>query len=314
MIRAVFALLLLVGSFVPASAGDGGVAVEARLPTASYGLAAGLDSLWSMQGETLLRIDPTDNSITKISLPDTKGGIRNLVIGEGAVWVPDATNDGSGGAIMKVDPATSQVVLTIACDLVVGDARIAVGEGSVWVMRVGGGKAWLARYSTDTGEEQARIPLRPSGFSVLHDETGVWVSGTYKNEVYRIDPATNAVVATIKVPGSPTQLAAGEGSIWVDAPRNGGMIHRIDPATNAIIATIVTDPGIDNFGTITVGGGYVWAIYRDALLLQIDPETNAIVGRYEGQDVAGYNVVYASGSLWLAGYGSQILRITPPAP
>ena len=51
-----------------------------------------------------------------------------------------------------------------------------------------------------------------------------------------------------------------------------GVVQRIDPATNSVIATIET--GGHQGGDIMVGGGFVWATYRDGLpLVQINPET-----------------------------------------
>ena len=76
MIRArpaLFSLLLLMTPSVAeaetVTISDDKLIVEAKLPTASYGLARGFDSLWSMQGSDLLRIDPDDNGITKSPLP-----------------------------------------------------------------------------------------------------------------------------------------------------------------------------------------------------------------------------------------------------
>ncbi len=310
----VAALMLLVPGVSQTIAADGGLVVEAVLDTASYGLASGFGSIWSMQGKDLLRIDAGDNSITKIPIPESRGGIRSIAIGEDAVWLPDGDQDGGEGTIFKIDPATNAIVLTIHAPLILGEGTIGVGAGSIWIMTVGKGKAWLARYSAENGAEQAQIPLRPAGLSVLFAHDAVWVSGSYKNEVYRIDPTTNTLAATIKVPGGPRQLAASADAVWVQCPGSGDLIHRIDPATNEVVASIKTDTGIDTFASLTAGGGTVWATYHEGYLLQIDPATNAIVNRYEGGEVAGYNILHANGSLWLSGYGSTITRIAPPAP
>ena len=311
MIRALSTtlLLLLTPAVAAETISDDKLVVEAKLPTASYGLASGFDSLWSMQGSDLLRIDPDDNSIAKIAIPRSRSGIRTVAVGEGAVWLPDGNSD----AIYKVDPATSQVTLTIPIDLPdASAATIGVGAGSIWVMSRGGGKAWVGRYSAATGAEEARIPVRASGFSVVFEGDAVWVSGTYKNEVYRIDPSTNTLVATLKVAGGPRQLTAGPGILWVQASGDGGQIHRIDPVTNEVVATIATETGLDDFASAATGGGYLWASYHEGFLLQVDPASNAIVRRYEGDLLQGYTIAFVDESIWLAGYGAAIYRITPP--
>ena len=51
---------------------------------------------------------------------------------------------------------------------------------------------------------------------VLVTENAVWVASTKPSAVIRIDPATDKIVATVKVPGEACSgLASGFGSIWV---------------------------------------------------------------------------------------------------
>jgi streptogramin lyase len=312
LLRASTVAMLMLGLGVAQAGAEAGPpTIEATLPTAAYGLATGFDSIWAMEGTDLLRIDPRDNSIIRIPVPESKSGIRRIAIGEGAVWLPD----GRSGFVFKVDPATNTVMQAIPAGLVdAGDGTIGVGAGSIWVMTVGGGKAWVARYSAATGAEEARIPLKPAGMSIVFDFGSAWVTGTYKNVVYRIDAATNTLTAEIKTPANPRQIASGEGAIWVQSIDGGGFIHRIDPATNSVMASIPTDTTLDAFGSVGVGGGYVWGMYHQGTLLQIDPASNAVVSRYDDKMLAGVTVTYAAGSVWVSGYGSSIYRVAPPKP
>ena len=59
----------------------------------------------------------------------------------------------------------------------------------------------------DPGRVRARRPRRGRG--------AVWVANQFEYTVSRIDPATNKVVATIKVGIQPTDVAIGEGAMWV---------------------------------------------------------------------------------------------------
>jgi YVTN family beta-propeller protein len=43
----------------------------------------------------------------------------------------------------------------------------------------------------------------------------VWVANSYSGTISRIDPATNRVVATIRVGYEPTHFAFARGKVWV---------------------------------------------------------------------------------------------------
>jgi YVTN family beta-propeller protein len=61
--------------------------------------------------------------------------------------------------------------------------------------------------------------------------------------VTRIYPATNALVATVRVGVAPTWLArAADGTLLV--PNNGdNTVSRVDPASNSVIETVRVGPG-----------------------------------------------------------------------
>jgi DNA-binding beta-propeller fold protein YncE len=52
--------------------------------------------------------------------------------------------------------------------------------------------------------------------------------------VRRIGPATNTVVDTITLGGTPSAVAVGDGSVWV-ANSNNRSLARIDPKTDRVI-------------------------------------------------------------------------------
>jgi YVTN family beta-propeller protein len=65
----------------------------------------------------------------------------------------------------------------------------------------------------------------------------LWVAGSADATVSRIDLATSAVTATIRVGRSPVALVAGPGSVWV-ADQGSGTISRIDPRTDQVTASV----------------------------------------------------------------------------
>lgn len=108
----------------------------------------------------------------------------------------------------------------------------------------------------------------------------IWVAydkGRAKKEtsgVFRIDPDTSQVVATVltgKVPGG---AAAGEGAVWI-VNFGDNSVTRIDPQTNRVAATIAVGKG--PFG-VDVGAGAVWVTNATSnTVSRIDPKTNTVI-------------------------------------
>ncbi len=113
---------------------------------------------------------------------------------------------------------------------------------------------------------------------------GVWVdvqAGGGGDNVVRIDPRTNDVVATIPVSSSPWDLAVGAGSVWVTGygENKSGVLQRIDPVTNEVVATITVAPS-GHPGPVAAGDDAVWVDVGDTesdSLVRIDPATNRVV-------------------------------------
>jgi streptogramin lyase len=283
--------------------------IETEIPKRGDNMCVGFGSLWMVSDQKLLRIALTDNAITEIPIEGAAAEFRPTVVGEGAVWVADTHSQ----AIYKVDPKTNLVVMRIPADFLptnIAAGEIGVGDGSVWAITGGRADQVLRRYSAQTGAEQATIPLpSPSARGVVFDFGSVWIAGTREVELYRIDPTTNQIVATIELHARPVTLASGEGSVWVREV--DGTVQRIDGSSGKLLATIATDAA-DDFGGIVVGGGFVWTNSRAAPLVQIDPRTNLQRSRFGSPPGAfiGYRITYGGGSLWLA--GSTVFRIKPP--
>jgi virginiamycin B lyase len=111
----------------------------------------------------------------------------------------------------------------------------------------------------------------------------VWITGTGNDELYRIDPITNQIAATIDLNSNPRSLGAGEESIWVHN-EGDGTVQRIDAKSGKVVATIKA--GFAGRGDITSGGVFVWVSTQDEPILRIDPRTNSVRGkcRFERRD------------------------------
>ena len=302
---------LLALATVPLSAAKAAreLRVETTVPQYGYSMGVGFGSLWMMSGGKVVRIDVGENSTTDLPIEGVIGILggpssRGMAVGEGAIWVPDVDRS----VIYKIDPQTNHVVKRIAADMVGGGGgSIGAGMGSVWVI-TGGSSNELSRLSAESGAEEARVPLPSRSSAALVAFGSVWITGTGNDELYRIDPTSNEIAATIELNSRPRFLAAGEGSVWV-FNEGTGTVQRIDGKDSKLLATIETEAV--GKGSITVGGGFVWVGTRLLPVIQIDPRTNSVLGKFNLAEMAEYSTIaYAGGSLWVS--GSSIRRIKIP--
>jgi hypothetical protein len=148
----------------------------------------------------------------------------------------------------------------------------------------------------------ARIPIARGLTDVATGLGGVWVTGA--GGIVRVDPATDEVVAEIVVPGTGdySQIAVGEGSVWVTAPElrpdgSRGNLVRIDPDTNDVAATIHLGGPI---GGVAVGGGSVWVTLPEdvaSTVFRVDPATDQVVDTVRVGVGVG-SVIFGEGSVW----------------
>jgi streptogramin lyase len=108
-------------------------------------------------------------------------------------------------------------------------------------------------------------------------EDAVWISNDKLQQVHRVDPKSNRIVAKINFAAYPCSgLAFGFGSLWVPLCDGSIGLARIDPVTNKVVATLPFAPA-DDEGGITVSKNGVWIITsKRGQLSWIDPATNTI--------------------------------------
>jgi YVTN family beta-propeller protein len=170
------------------------------------------------------------------------------------------------------------------------------------------------------GKVVARIPLGRGappplgGGAFAVGEGAVWAMSDAESTLMRIDPATNAVVARIKVLSPPESVAAGAGAVWLSDPSNDSVL-RIDPATNKQTTTIHVGP---HPAGIAVSPGAVWVANAGApSVSRIDPATNRVVATIRVGPKAACCSEHSSltvrhGAVWVAvPNGNELVRIDP---
>jgi YVTN family beta-propeller protein len=189
--------------------------------------------------------------------------------------------------VARIDPSTGKLSGSFRLDLLtvpggVKQRPIVAGEGAVW-MFAGGSDTSLLKVSPDDGSLLDKIQLSSTGTyatPLAEGESSIWVarSGPFRQQVFRVDPATDKVIATIPIgaqvatPSFVTGIAVGAGAVWVT--QANGTLSRVDLGTKK-----VTEHGLGiRADGVVVAGGDVWvtdslsgAVYR------FDPAKDRVV-------------------------------------
>jgi virginiamycin B lyase len=166
--------------------------------------------------------------------------------------------------------------------------------------------------ASKVGRISARISL--SGgvsaddyYDMAADDTAIWVHNP-GGTVTRIDPKTNAIVATITVGRGFGQMAIGSDAVWV-VNHDYATVSKIDRQTNKVVDTIDLHGPI---GTVTVTPDAVWvgSLAQNAIT-RIDPRTDKVVATLARNDGPTF-LAYKAGTIWTCNRGTPGLsRINP---
>lgn len=163
-----------------------------------------------------------------------------------------------------------------------------------------------------------RWALRGSGLllvvgAVVAARPVVGALGDAPTEIARRPEPSIRRVDTTRVDDLPGWLAYGHGAIWVSTAER--TIQRIDPATGEVTATLAIgrdgrhrDPTF--FGTVTTGGGAVWATTSagaSCRLIEIDPETVEVVASVKAPGC--YPLLVTPSSIWMGESGWADSRV-----
>jgi virginiamycin B lyase len=260
-----------------------------RVGQAPYNMAAGFGSVWVTVNRGLVRVDPATGAVVaRIQIDGRPWGVA---VGEDAVWVGNLTN----GTVARVDPATNTVVWRVTLNLSLGEASpvgVAAGAGSVWAadnssdliwrldpatgailntahvgdahefVGFGEGAVWVSsedgtvgKLDPATGTVTRSIAAGADADFLGFSPGSVWVTNYRTEFLWRIDPATGAVAAKLKIGGGGAQGVAFDGSsLWV-AMYGPGELRRVDPTTGRVQGRVRVG---DKPRGVVVAAGSVW--------------------------------------------------------
>ena len=171
-----------------------------------------------------------------------------------------------------------------------GARRISISPAADWLMIVDG-NVWtaagggIAQLDPVTGQTRAFTELLGICLGFDAGYGSLWAGGCDDPAIWRIEPATGEVLATIDVPVTGIEeegsVAAGEGGVWVISTEH--QLVKIDPTSNTVAGTWNLPAGA---AAVRAGLGSLWVTVSDAnQLLKIDPsdptrQTAVSVGAY----------------------------------
>jgi len=254
------------------------------------------------RGGALWSLEPRTGELKRVP---SLGEPRDLTALGGKIYVASDSAAANAGTVTRYDAVTG--LRERKLDLL--SCAIAGGEGVVWSC----GDDEVNKLSTASGELRVlrslslpyREPvptastgtLRPEFRDIAVGYGSVWVvRDPLERRLWRLDPVSGRVLATIKLPFLPRNIAAGEGYVWASAPLDDAVM-RIDPKTNDVSATIPTGHGTSG---VAAGGGSVWVTNTlDGTVSLIDPIICNVVDEI---DVGGrpQDVAVGAGGVWVS--------------
>lgn len=206
------------------------------------------------------------------------------------------------------DCAVATLTIPGFADFLVAD------EGAVWVTNTGR----IEKLEHTSAVPVASVPM-PAPTGVMAFGFGsVWVANGSDTSLYRVDPMSLRVIATIPTgladPGGELSVATGFESVWLLTDPSG-VLSRVAPLTNQVVAQIEVAPS--SFAA-ACGCGAVWVTNtgvadtdRDGTVQRIDPNTNAVVETITVGRTPRF-LTTGEGAVWVLNQGDgSVSRIDP---
>jgi streptogramin lyase len=176
------------------------------VPQAVFLVATGGGSVWVTRGNTLLRVDPGDNQVTK-TIPASRP--QGLGVGAGSVWLTEVNEH-----LLRFEPTTGKS--TGDRDMSGSLFSPVVRNGSLWLISYGEAPQIL-RVDPSTLTEDTAVPFTIDRypFHLASGAGAVWTVSPSDGSLWRIDPTTSRATRVVAVGHHPIAVAAGDGAVWV---------------------------------------------------------------------------------------------------
>ncbi len=296
-------------SIVEIDAGGNKPVAQVAVGSNPTALAFDRAAVWALNADdqTISRIDRKTRVQKTFSIGTTP---TDLAVGEGAVWVGNGVTSPTSkfagpilSSVSRVDPDTFGVLATTKLPTkgegpVQGDSLV-VGKGAVWAINPNWSVSRL-----DPQTEKVVATVDTSVVEIAAGPNGViWgLKPPPDSAIVRIDPRSNAVTETIRVPSRElNDLAVGAGAVWASDPQEG-VVWRIDPGPPVRQRTVPVAKEVDS---LAFGAGSVWAVNPfEGTISRIDPSTN-LVSKTIPIGGTPRDVTVGAGSAWVSDAGAS---------
>jgi outer membrane protein assembly factor BamB len=151
----------------------------------------------------------------------------------------------------------------------------------------------------------AEIAVDGSPCSLAEAAGRIWVTAFDGNELNEIDPATNEVIQTYRLPGGPCGIVERDGTLWIETQRT---LVTFDPKRGEVIDRRRVPGGV--FGVTSTPSG-LWGMAPEATqVVQIDPHSGRVVARVDIEGPLGALAVDGD-QIWTVSGRSELVRIDP---
>ena len=218
-------------------------------------------------GDAVSLIDPSLNTLKSV----IQAPLENCCwpsYGAGSLWLLEfsSSSASSPDRFVRLDPS-GHVLMTMEVSSAIG---LAFGAGSVW----GSSGGQVFRFDPTTNQIVAHIATDAA--PIAFGAGSVWGLSEDSRQLIRIDPATNSVGATIRLPSAGSAMTATDSAVWVaegppDSP--GSHLWKINPATNQVVGQVTLGGTPSALDDLAVGdNGDVWVSEFDTnKVLRIHP-------------------------------------------
>jgi outer membrane protein assembly factor BamB len=151
----------------------------------------------------------------------------------------------------------------------------------------------------------AEIPVEGSPCFLAEAGGRIWITAFDGNELLEVDPATNDVIETYRMPGGPCGMVEHDGTLWIESQSS---LVAFDPRRREVVDRIRIPGGI--FGTTSTPSG-LWGIAPEATqVVQIDPDSRRVVARIDIEEPLG-GLAVDGDRIWAVSGRSDLVRIDP---
>ena len=207
--------------------------------------------------------------------------------------------------LTRIDLDTAKITAVIATGIANPKGELNVVAGAGSIWVASDAKGVIARVDPATNAVIASVPTTPDSYYLTFGTGALWAVSGTQQSLQKIDPVTNSVVATTALGREPGFLAAGEGSIWVQE-QGDGTVARIDPANGAVSGRVKVDATL-KYGDIDTGGGKVWLrTTAGQTFVVIDPKSLAITARM-GAPAGSGALRYTRSGVWTTAHDAHTM-------